>query len=74
MQCIAIIYCKCKLSFFSKDNTRQAKSLIFIVALQAEEVPKVQKKQKQNKKLKLKNKKKQTKRDVLRTLFRYQIR
>ena len=42
---MAVIYYKCKLSFFGKDDTRQAKNLIFIVVPQTEQVPKVQKKQ-----------------------------
>ena len=47
-QCIAIIDYKWKLSLFGRDYTRQAKSLIFIVVPQAEQVPKVQKKTKTN--------------------------
>ena len=43
-QCIAIIYYKWKLNLFGRDDTKQAKSLIFIVVPQAEQVPKVQKK------------------------------
>ena len=42
-QCIAIVYYKRKLSLFGKDDTRQAKSLIFIVVPQAEQAPKVKK-------------------------------
>ena len=45
-QCIAIIYYKCKLSLFRRDDTKQAKSLIFTVVPQTEQVPKVQKKTK----------------------------
>ena len=37
---------KCKLSLFSRDDIRQAKSLIFIVVPQVEQVPKVKKKEK----------------------------
>ena len=48
---IAIIYYKQKLILFGRDDTRQAKSLIFIVVSQAEQVVKVGK----------------TKRDVIRT-------
>ena len=46
-QCIAIIYYKWKLNLFGRDDTKQAKSLIFIVVPQAEQVPKVQKKKKE---------------------------
>ena len=35
---------KCKLSRFNRDDTRQAKSLIFNVVSQVEQFPKVQKK------------------------------
>ena len=42
-QCIAIIYYKCKLSLFARDDTKQVKSVVFIVVCQAEQVPKVQK-------------------------------
>ena len=52
-QCIAIIHCKQKLSLFSRDDIRQAKSLIFIVIPETEQVPKVKK----------------TKRDFIRTLL-----
>ena len=54
--CIAIIYYKCKLSLFGRDNTKQVKSLIFLWSL------------KQNKfqQYKIQNKK-QTKRYVIRT-------
>ena len=45
-QCIAIIYYKCKLSLFGSDDTKQAKSLIFIVVPKTEQVPKVKKKKK----------------------------
>ena len=38
-----IVY-KCKLSFFESDDTKQAKSLIFIEVPEAEQVPKVKKK------------------------------
>ena len=55
-QCIAIIYYKWKLNLFGRNDTKQAKSLIFIVVPQAEQVPKVQ----TNKK-----KKKEAKRDVI---------
>ena len=48
-QCIAIIYYKCKLSLFGRDDTKQAKSLIFIVVPKTEQVPKVKKKQKKTK-------------------------
>ena len=41
---IAIINYKCELSLFGRDDTKQAKNLIFIVVPQAEQVPKVQKK------------------------------
>ena len=40
---------KYKLSLFGRDDTKQAKSLIFIVVPQLEQFPKVQKKQKKNK-------------------------
>ena len=40
-QCIAIIYYKYKLSLFGRGDTKQTKSLIFIVVPQAEQVPKV---------------------------------
>ena len=43
-KCIAIICYKCKLSLFARDDTEQAKSLIFIVVPQTEQVPKIQKK------------------------------
>ena len=39
---------KYKLSLFSRDDTKQAKSLIFIVVPQVEQFRKVQKKKKQN--------------------------
>ena len=54
--CIAIIYYKCKLILFGRDNTKQVKSLIFLWSL------------KQNKfqQYKIQNKK-QTKRYVIRT-------
>ena len=52
-QCIAIIHCKQKLSRFSRDDIKQAKSLIFIVIPETEQVPKVKK----------------TKRDFIRTLL-----
>ena len=45
------MYYKQKLSFFGRDDTRQAKRLIFIVVPQARQVPNV----------------KETKRDVIRT-------
>ena len=37
-KCIEIIYYKCKLSLFGKDETRQAKSLIFTVAPKTEQL------------------------------------
>ena len=37
---------KYKLSFFGRDDTKQAKSLIFIVVPQVEQFPKVQEKKK----------------------------
>ena len=40
-QCIVIIYYKRKLRLSSKDDTRQAESLNFIVVPQAEYFPKV---------------------------------
>ena len=42
-KCIAIIYYKCKLTLFGRDDKKQAKSLIFIGVSQAGQVPKVQK-------------------------------
>ena len=36
--------CKYKLSIFGRDDTKQAKSLIFIAVPQVEQFPKVQKK------------------------------
>ena len=45
-QFMAIIYYKQRLSLFGRDDTRQAKSLIFIVVPQAEQVRKVTKKTK----------------------------
>ena len=39
---------KYKLSLFGRDDTKQAKSLIFIVVPQVEQFRKVQKKKKQN--------------------------
>ena len=39
-----IIIYKYKLSLFGRDDTKQAKSLIFIVVPQVEQFPKVQKK------------------------------
>ena len=44
-QCRAIIYYKQKLIHFNRDDTTQAKGLIFIVVPQAEQVAKLQKKQ-----------------------------
>ena len=41
--CIVVIYYKFELSLLGRDDTKQAKSLIFIVLPQAEQVPKVQK-------------------------------
>ena len=32
-KCIAIVYYKCKLRLFSRENTKQTKSFIFIVVL-----------------------------------------
>ena len=32
-KCMAIVYYKCKLSLFSRENTKQTKSFIFIVVL-----------------------------------------
>ena len=45
-KCIAIIYYKQKLSLSCSDDTRQAKKLYFHRALQAELIPKVQKRNK----------------------------
>ena len=42
---------KYKLSLFGRNNTKQAKRLIFIVVPHIEQFPKVQKKQKKNKKM-----------------------
>ena len=56
------------MSLFGRDDTKQAKSLIFIVLPQVEQFPKVQKKQKNKKnpqKTKTKAKKKML--DVVRT-------
>ena len=39
---------KYKLSLFGRDDTKQAKSLIFIVVPQVEQFPKVQKKKKKD--------------------------
>ena len=52
---------KYELSLFGWDDTKQAKSLIFILVPQVEQFPKVQKKKTQNKKQK---KQKQKKIDV----------
>ena len=41
-QCVALTYYKCFLSLFGRDDTKQAKSLIFNVVSQAEQGPKVQ--------------------------------
>ena len=46
-QYIAYIYYERKLSVFLRDDTRQAKILIFIVVPQAEQVPKVKKREMQ---------------------------
>ena len=46
-QYIAYIYYERKLSVFVRDDTRQAKILIFIVVPQAEQVPKVKKREMQ---------------------------
>ena len=46
-QYIAYIYYERKLSAFVRDDTRQAKILIFIVVPQAEQVPKVKKREMQ---------------------------
>ena len=43
---------KYKLSLFGRDDTKQAKSLIFIVIPQVEQFPKVQNKKKKRKKKK----------------------
>ena len=43
---IYIYIYNCKLSLFGRDDTKQAKSLIFIVVPQVERVPKVQIKRK----------------------------
>ena len=40
---------KYKLSLFGRDDTKQAKSLIFIVVPQVEQFPKVQEKKKERK-------------------------
>ena len=57
------------MSLFGRDDTKQAKSLIFIVVPQVEQFPKVQKKKTQNKNKKKQNKKKKKKimLDVVRT-------
>ena len=39
---------KYELSLFGRDDTKQVKSLIFIVVPQVEQIPKVQKKAKKN--------------------------
>ena len=44
-QCIACIYYERELTVFVRDDTRQAKILIFIVVPQAEQVPKVKKRE-----------------------------
>ena len=41
-QCVALTYYKCISSLFGRDDTKQAKSLIFTVVSQAEQSPKVQ--------------------------------
>ena len=41
--------CKYKLSPFGRDDTKQAKSLIFIAVTKVEQFPKVQKKKKKKK-------------------------
>ena len=52
-KCIAIIYYKCKLSLFGRDDTKQAKCFNFIVVPQAEQVSKSTKiNKKKSKKLK----------------------
>ena len=51
------------MSLFGRDDTKQVKSLIFIVVPQVEQIPKVQKKTKQNEK----QNKKKLMLDVVRT-------